>query len=260
MSENTSYTDEELKKMILVKMYSEGPFTLDEWLRYIKVSNNKPSNNKPSNTKPSNNIPCEFMDKSSILLHYPDFYDISIETRIYNDRYISNIYKVKYIVCQKRLPIVPKEILSDVPIDEVEFNKYSVQASGFKLFRPSSNAKRVYTNSFGNSYGNSSGNSFGSNNRNPQFSIVIKNLPTDANADDVKYELQDVFTNFIKGLYPSKNDINVCKATVLASNGVIKGIAFIDFYNKDHMEDILNSTTKFKIGFNILNIERKKSR
>ena len=58
----------------------------------------------------------------------------------------------------------------------------------------------------------------------------------------------------------SQNDINICKATVLASNGVIKGIAFVDFYNKDHMEDILNSTTKFKIGFNILNIERKKAR
>ena len=241
MSENISYTGDELKKMILVKIYSEGPFTLDEWLRYTEACD------IPTD------IPTEFMDREAILINYPDFYDISIETRIYNDRHLFNIYKNKFIVCQKRPPIVPEQILpEEQPIDVADSDKYSGKIKGFKLFRQSSNAKRAYTNSFGNSYG--------SNGSNPQFSIVIKNLPTDANVDDVKYDLQDVFTNFIKGLYPSKNGINICKAAVLSSNGVIKGIAFVDFYNKDHMEDILNSTTKFKIGFNILNIERKKSR
>ena len=240
MSESISYTRDELKKMILVKIYSEGPFTLDEWLIYTNESD------IPID------IPGEFMDREAMLINYPDFYDISVETRIYNDRCLSNIYKTTFVVCQKTPPFVPEQILPEEVIDTVESDKYSGKIKGFKLFRQSSNAKRAYTNSFGNSYG--------SNGRNPQFSIVIKNLPTDANVDDVKYDLQDVCTNFIKGLYPIKNDINVCKATVLASNGVIKGIAFVDFYNKDHMEDILNSTTKFKIGFNILNIERKKAR
>jgi RNA recognition motif-containing protein len=42
-------------------------------------------------------------------------------------------------------------------------------------------------------------------------------------------------------------------------NGVIKGVAFVDFFKKEHMEKILNTLTKFKIGFSVLDIEKKKN-
>ena len=91
------------------------------------------------------------------------------------------------------------------------------------------------------------------------YSIVIKNLPTDYLVNDLKNELQDIFSIFIEDSF-NYNKNKVCKATVLASNGVLKGVAFVDFYKKEHMEYIIASTNRFKIGFNILNIEMKKKR
>ena len=122
MSESISYTRDELKKMILVKIYSEGPFTLDEWLIYTNESD------IPID------IPGEFMDREAMLINYPDFYDISVETRIYNDRCLSNIYKTTFVVCQKTPPLVPEQILPEEVIDTVESDKYSGKIKGFKLF------------------------------------------------------------------------------------------------------------------------------
>ena len=87
------------------------------------------------------------------------------------------------------------------------------------------------------------------------YSIVIKNLPNDYNANDLRNELHSIFCEYVVAKFNCEK--RICKTSVLTNNNVVKGVAFIDFYRKEHMESILESSERFRIGFNILNIEKK---
>ena len=224
MSDNTTYTDEELKNLKFIKSYTIGPHDMDSWIRY---------------TKTSDIIPEEFLNRNLILKNYPNFYDITCKVTIYNDNYKYNVHKVRFSVCEKS----PGEQSKKKVVD----SNCSEGAKPSKIYSPFSNS-----NLHNQPYGKK-----GSVNH----SIVVKNLPSNYELNDLKYQLQDLFTSFIKENYKNTGKVeSICKASVLTSNGISKGLAFVDFKDENHVQFILNSTDKFKIGFNILSIDKKKSK
>ena len=254
------YSQKKLKNMKLMKVESNEPCSVDVWLKLIKSKEN---------------IPDDFKSKQRILERYPEVYEIILKTYIYNYDFKKNITKQKITVIEKSPEKIIKSEKQNNPdksdesnntrrnskFQNSKFSKFSSDSDskgGFKIYK----AKQFKSMNVSNSFESSNKSSF--NNRNgrthrqqisPMYSIVIKNLPNDYNANDLRNELQYVFCDYIESKFNC--DKRICKTSVLTSNNVVKGVAFIDFYNKEHMESIMSSTERFKIGFNILNIEKK---
>ena len=82
------------------------------------------------------------------------------------------------------------------------------------------------------------------------FSIIIKNFPNDISCNNLEQQLKNIFKVFgpiykIKILYDKYTK-------------KIKDIAFIDFYNTEDADKVLNSTQKFIIESSVLFIEKSK--
>ena len=234
------FSQKNLKKMKLMRTEEYGPFTLKKWLNF---------------TKDRKNMPNDFNSKDKILERYPDIEDIFLKIYFYNKDNKSNVIKHKFLICEKKENVMinqessdKKDTNKDDLDDNYKKNNFNGK-DGFKVYTPkrfkgmklTENRKKFNVN-----YRYSS---------DTMYSIVIKNLPLDYTANQLRYELQQIFTNFIN----TDSSEKICKTSVLSMNGVIKGVAFVDFYKKEHMEKILSSSNKFKIGFSILNIEKKKN-
>ena len=254
------YSQKKLKTMKLMSVNSYEPCSVDKWLKFIKLKNN---------------IPDDFKSKEKILERYPEAYEIMLKTFIYNSDFKNNIIRQKITVIEKS----PEKIIKSEKTGDNDkfnesnntrrnpkfqnsrfskFNNDSESKGGFKIYK----AKQFKSMNVSNTFESSNKPSY--NNRNGRgqrqhmssmYSIVIKNLPNDYDANDLRNELQYVFCDYIESKFNC--DKRICKTSVLTSNNVVKGVAFIDFYNKEHMESIMSSTERFKIGFNILNIEKK---
>lgn len=253
------YSQKKLKSMKLMKINTQGPFNLDNWLKFIKTSTH---------------IPEDFATKEKIIERYPEIYEIILKSYIYNYDCKKNIIKQKFIVLEKPEESNKTNQASDNKSKEIKdeskstkkpsrfqnnkfskFNSDSNSKSGFKIYKPKQFKSMNVTNYDDQSRSNFSSKNKFTKNSTPMYSIVIKNLPNDYTAGDLKNELHDIFCEHILSRFNS--DKRICKTSVLTNNNVVKGVAFIDFYKKEHMESILQSSERFKIGFNILNIEKK---
>jgi hypothetical protein len=91
--------------------------------------------------------------------------------------------------------------------------------------------------------------------RNPDvlYSIVIKNIPTYINSRDIEQRLKDIFKSFG----------DICKVKCLRDNNnpdnFNRGLAFIDFYDKDAANQVLSSNNRHTIDSMVLSIEKKKN-
>ena len=250
------YTEKKLKSMKLMKVITEGPFSMNKWLEFCKSSSN---------------IPDDFKSKDIITDRYPHFFELTVKTYIYNDNCERNVIKKKFKICERKSEKIdnkekdPKE--NDTNLENKSQGKFKSEKftrfnnsegkGGFKIYKPKQfKSMNVSNDNFENSRRNS-GKQMRSDRSNSSnmYSIVIKNLPNDYCANNLKNELQVIFSEYVSNKFSYKG--RVCKTSVLTSNNVVKGVAFVDFYNKEHMESILSSTERFKVGFSILNIEKK---
>lgn len=234
------FSQKQLKNMKLMRTEEYGPFNMKKWLHFIRDKKN---------------IPDDFTSKEKIKERYPNIEDIIMKIYIYNKDNINNVYKYKFLVCEKKENIIEnqeikdsKEDIKEDIIDKTNKDRFN-HNNGFRMYTPKKFKGMKFTENrkkFNVNYKYSSDN---------MYSVVIKNLPIDYSANQLRYELQQLFTNFIG----SEENTKICKTSVLSMNGVIKGVAFVDFFKKEHMEKILNTLTKFKIGFSVLDIEKKKN-
>ena len=234
------FSQKQLKNMKLMRTEEYGPFTIKKWLRFIKDKKN---------------IPDDFTSKEKIKERYPNIEDIIMKIYIYNKDNSNNVTKYKFLVCEKKENLIEKKETEDSKedanedmLDKTNKNKF-ISKNGFKMYTPKKFKGMKLTENrkkFNVNYKYSSDN---------MYSLVIKNLPVDYSANQLRFELQQLFTNFIA----VDGNTKICKTSVLSTNGVIKGVAFVDFFKKEHMEKILNSSCKFKIGFSVLDIEKKKN-
>ena len=253
------YSQKKLKSMKLMKINTQGPFNLDNWLKFIKTSTH---------------IPEDFSTKEKIIERYPEIYEIILKSYIYNYDCKKNIIKQKFIVSEKPEESSKTNEVSSNKSKEIKdesksskkpsrfqnnkfskFNSDSNSKSGFKIYKPKQFKSMNVNNYDDQSRSNYTSKNKFTKNSSPMYSIVIKNLPNDYTAGDLKNELHDIFCEHISSRFNS--DKRICKTSVLTNNNMVKGVAFIDFYKKEHMESILQSSDRFKIGFNILNIEKK---
>ena len=93
------------------------------------------------------------------------------------------------------------------------------------------------------------------------YSLVVKNIPNDMDIQDIHDDLLYLFSKYTFDNKLHADLQNVCKVNILKTpNGQSRGLAFIDFYYKDSLDKIFSSGERFKLGFNILDLEKKKSR
>ena len=91
--------------------------------------------------------------------------------------------------------------------------------------------------------------------RNPDvlYSIVIKNIPTHIKTRDIEIQLKDIFKTYG----------DICKVKCLKDNNnpnnFNRGLAFIDFYEKDDANKVLDSNNRHTINNMVLSIEKKKN-
>ena len=91
--------------------------------------------------------------------------------------------------------------------------------------------------------------------RNPDvlYSIVIKNIPTHIKSRDIEIQLKDIFKSYG----------DICKVKCLRDNhnpdNFNRGLAFIDFYDKDAANKVLDSSNRHTIDNMVLSIEKKKN-
>jgi|TARA_B110000467_G_C18311740_1_gene478592 hypothetical protein len=235
------FTKKALSEMKLMKKMHDGPFDIGELLKF---------------TKDFKNIPEDFKSEKKILERFPNIIEVTIYTNIYNDNFKRNIIRRQFIVKDLILTNQESEI-NKAPSNNITENiDNDTGENGFKIYRSSKFNPPVKTNSLYSKGNNNS--SFGRYNSSESQSLVIKNLPNDYNANDLRDELQHIFNTFIYKEF--KFNGRICRASVLTSGNQIKGVAFIDFYNSEHLDSVLASTERFKIGFNILNIEKKKKK
>ena len=239
------FTQKTLSQMKLMKKMHDGPFDIGEFLKV---------------TKDFKNIPEDFKSEKKIIERIPNIIELTIYTNIYNDDFKRNIIRRQFVVKDKIIenPISNQNNLKSTGNTTTDPHPIGNDTgkNGFKIYRSSKfNPPAKNDNYNSNSSHNSS---FGKYNSSPDQSLVIKNLPTDYNANDLRDELQYLFNTYISKEFKFRG--RICRASVLTSGNQIKGIAFVDFYNSEHLNSVLLSTERFKIGFNILNIEKKKKR
>ena len=282
MSFIKNYTTDDLSKFEKVETFKNGPFNIDDWITYTK--------------KNPKRVGLEFMDKQLILIKYPRLVDITEEVVKYktDDKYVYDItYHVKKLVPtgiaerrnlkpfgeaakgNRNVTRVGEEIFIEYLNDESWRNKKITKnedeniskadsgftttgKGGFKLFKSSSRTIRKMS-TMENTYMPPSDDR--GRMRSNTYSIVIKNIPNDMEVNDAKNQLLDIFNNFAYDSNIHKNVQSICTVNILTNNdNIIKGIAFVDFYNEESCNKVLNSNSKFKLGFNVLTIEQKKSR
>tara|TARA_B110000444_G_C18664967_1_gene512529 strand:- start:251 stop:904 length:654 start_codon:yes stop_codon:yes gene_type:complete len=215
----------------------DGPFDIGELLKF---------------TKDFKNIPDDFKSEKNILERFPNIIEVTIYTNIYNDDFKRNIIRRQFVVKDK---IIENPVSGDTTLKSTNNTKdidNDAPKNGFKIYRSSKFNAPIKNDSYNNN------SSFGKYNSSANQSLVIKNLPNDYNANDLRDELQYLFNDFISKEFKCYGKI--CRVSVLTSGNQIKGVAFVDFYSSEHVDSVLSSNERFKIGFNILNIEKKKKR
>ena len=85
--------------------------------------------------------------------------------------------------------------------------------------------------------------------KNTYFTLVIKNIPSDFS--DCKYDKDKIID-----IFKSFGDIH--RVNILNNRNNV--MAFIDFYNETSLNKVLNSSIRFKLEHNILNISKKNSK
>lgn len=230
------FTKNKLSQMKIMKKMHDGPFNIGELLKF---------------TKDFKNIPDDFKSEKKILERFPNIVDVNIYTTIYNDNFKRNIIRRKFVVKDK---IIENSRTNDTQLKSNNTKDLDNNNSKnkFKIYRSSKFNPPVKNDSY------NSNSSFGKYNSSSNQSLVIKNLPNDYNVNELRDELQYLFNSFISKEF--KFHGKICRVSVLSSGNQIKGVAFVDFYNSEHLTSVLSSTERFKIGFNILNIEKKKKR
>jgi len=231
------FTQKKLSEMKLMKKMHDGPFDIGELLKF---------------TKDFKNIPDDFKSEKNILERFPNIIEVTIYTNIYNDDFKRNIIRRQFVVKDK---IIENPVSGDTTLKSTNNTKdidNDAPKNGFKIYRSSKFNAPIKNDSYNNN------SSFGKYNSSANQSLVIKNLPNDYNANDLRDELQYLFNDFISKEFKCYGKI--CRVSVLTSGNQIKGVAFVDFYSSEHVDSVLSSNERFKIGFNILNIEKKKKR
>ena len=231
------FTQKKLSEMKLMKKMHDGPFDIGELLKF---------------TKDFKNIPDDFRSEKNILKRFPNIVEVTIYTNIYNDDFKRNIIRRQFVVKDK---IIENPVSGDTTLKSTNNTKdidNDAPKNGFKIYRSSKFNAPIKNDSYNNN------SSFGKYNSSANQSLVIKNLPNDYNANDLRDELQYLFNDFISKEFKCYGKI--CRVSVLTSGNQIKGVAFVDFYSSEHLDSVLSSNERFKIGFNILNIEKKKKR
>lgn len=230
------FTKKKLSQMKLMKKMHDGPFDIGELLKF---------------TKDFKNIPDDFRSEKNILKRFPNIVEVTIYTNIYNDDFKRNIIRRQFVVKDK---IIENPESNDIKLisNNTKESDNDTPKNGFKIYRSSKFNPPVRNDSYNSS------SSFGKYNSSANQSLVIKNLPNDYNANDLRDELQYLFNDFISKEFKFRG--RICRVSVLTSGNQIKGVAFVDFYKSEHLDSVLSSNERFKIGFNILNIEKKKKR
>tara|TARA_E500000178_G_C16985337_1_gene737907 strand:+ start:694 stop:1545 length:852 start_codon:yes stop_codon:yes gene_type:complete len=282
MSQAKTYTEEELSEFKIVDTQKHGPFKIEEWISYSK--------------KNSKFIQGQFKDKRLILIKYPRFIDITQEIVKYETDKNTHVYDVKYYVrtmvsksinerknlkpfglaalSNKNVTQIGEEVNIEYLNSESWRNKHnkltgqerengkikdvkpfsSLRGNKFQLFRPSDKTRQrmEMQKTTYKPPGERIRTKISSSE-----SLVIKNIPKDMDLYEIKSSLTETISDFI-GINSEKN--NKFKLNILATDGIPRGIAFIDFNCKEAYQKVLNSNLKFKLGFNVLNIEAKKSK
>lgn len=284
MSFIKNYTKSDLDGFEIINTFKNGPFNIDDWIKYTKVNSNK--------------IQELFLDKRLILMRYPRFVDIVEEVIQYKTNKETHIYDIKYHVktlVPKRMPEraklkpsgeasagnrnitrigeevfieylnsekwrnKPKPVVADrYPVNLADVSSGPPGTNKFKLFRPTTGAIKKIS-SMESSYKPPSKHI---NNGLPRsYSVVIKNIPHDIDANEAQEELSILFSDYVYDKRLHKNIQSVCRVNILTNHEKkVKGIAFVDFYHEESYNKVINSTSRFKLGFNVISVEEKKSR
>ena len=245
-----------------------GPFDINEWLSYLN------KNYSEDEIKLFDKL----STKQNILTDYPRFESIIEEVLIFKQNN-KKIYKYRHKITEKvpkkkqiskfgLAKTKPKDKVTDMDKNDVFIEspdswrknsnknlvpKKNVNRSNgkFKLFKVSDKIKENASNmkSFKNSGYKPPGASSSNNGHSSLYSLVIKNIPEDYSDNEMSNNLKKIFSEFGK--------INRVKVLKDYNTNKLRGIAFIDFNSKSSIESILNSQERFKIGHNILQIEKK---
>tara|TARA_B100001989_G_C24519783_1_gene455197 strand:- start:50 stop:850 length:801 start_codon:yes stop_codon:yes gene_type:complete len=266
MYNQVEYSTDEVRNFKIISRKTKGPFSLDEWLSYIEFSN----------------IDIEkFKSKENILELYPDFDTICKITTKYKKKCGKIVYKIVYCVNQLVTKKLYKPINKSI-INNSNFPEYSIEdVNGkknfadenlkkpvFKLYKRDSIRSKVQTYSLidDRKIETNKKNSYENKNiikkpRKALYSLVVKNIPENNNIKDLTEDLKNIFGNYVFDLSLHKDLNDTCKVNVLKNNeGLSRGLAFIDFYYKESLDVVFNSNEKFKLNFNILEIEKKNTR
>jgi len=283
---NTIYTPTDLLKYKHLGKKRFGPYFLEEWLSHIEYLDNVPKDfsNKDFiiSKYPNFHSICKFVN-TYIKPDGIKLYEIEYEI---NEKIVSRgIYKVKQrdVFNIKEFPKCEIESNKDTLTDnfaKIEKEKCDIDnvnkplESSFKLFKSDSIRSKMQThciiddipkhkkhNPREQKYNNSSNIKLPRQPRKPLYSLVVKNIPNDMEIYEIQNELFSIFSNrgFDNKLHKDNN--SVCKVNILkTSDGYPRGIAFVDFFYKESLEKIFKSCERFKLGFNILELEMKKSK
>lgn len=279
MSLAKTYTKQELSEFKIVNTQKHGPFNIDEWILYSKEN--------------SKFIEDSFKNKRLMLIKYPRFSDITQEIVKYETDKNTYVYDVKYYIrtlvskgVGERKNIKPfglaaqgnenvTQIGEEVNIEYLNSESWrnkdnkskkkdeevavikpysSLKVNKFKLFKPSDKTKKrmeMQKTAYQPPTSRMKTKITSSE------SLVVKNIPKDMELNEIKSCLTETICDFID-IKSEKN--NKFKLNILATDGIPRGIAFIDFNCQEAYQKVLNSNSKFKLGFNVLDIETKKSK
>jgi len=170
------------------------------------------------------------------------------DVHAYNDKKRKEYYKI-----EKKLNLYMSIIDSEYKLTERKEEKKKVSTivtkNGFKIFKVNKDTldrlskkkpeKKLYK--------------VVSNVGDKSCSLVIKNIPTHINRDRAYTNIKAMFLKFG----------GISKLTILNSKidtSKLLGIGFIDFYNSECVDKILNSNTRFVLDRSILLLERQKKK
>ena len=260
--------DYNLEQLEKIDTKTNGPFNMNEWLTYLNTNY----------SKYEIKLFDKLSSKQNILINYPRFESITEEVIVFKQNN-KKIFKYRHKITEK-IPkkkqiskfglakTKPKDKVTDIDKNDVfiesadswrkNSNKNLVPKKNisrsdgkFKLFKVSAKIKENASNikSFKNTGYKPPGASNSSNSYSSLYSLVIKNIPEDYSDHEMADYLKKIFGEFGK--------INRVKVLKDYNTNKLRGIAFIDFNSKSSIESILNSKERFKIGHNILQIEKK---
>lgn len=250
------YNNEDLQKYKYLGENIYGPYNITDWLNYAD--------------KNKKIIKEEFRTYSTIIKKYPRIHTIQVNVEKYNKNNQTIISNIKYTITQKiKQNVENRSQLSKFGLGLKNSNMITSVGDDIKMIDPTIKLNtppqpEPNTTILKNNVGLFKPKQFEYRAKKTSYqppnisknthSIVIKNLPNDINIIHMKKQLIELFNGVLK-------NETISKINILAnSNGEAKGIAFIDLYNEKSVEEILNSDVKFKIGYNILSVEKKLNR